>query len=55
VSVEVEDDGVGIGASSGEEGGMGLHILKYRASVIGGELRIRSTERGTAVSCRVAR
>ena len=34
---------------------MGLHILKYRASVIGGELRIRSKDDGTTVTCRVAR
>ena len=33
-------------AGDREEGGMGLHILKYRASVIGGELRIRSPRLG---------
>ncbi len=55
VSVEVEDDGVGIPANAGEDNGMGLHILKYRASVLGGELRIRSMGGGTTVTCRVAR
>ncbi|MDP3179788.1 MAG: substrate-binding domain-containing protein, partial [Spirochaetaceae bacterium] len=54
-TVEVGDDGVGLPAYGGEEGGMGLHILKYRANVIGGELRIRSNEEGTTVSCRVPR
>jgi len=29
--------------------------MKYRASVIGAELRIRSKETGTTVACRVAR
>lgn len=60
VQVEVADDGVGLGGAA-EEGrrrtglGMGLRIMKYRASVIGGELRVRSRDRGCAVSCRVAR
>jgi signal transduction histidine kinase len=55
VTVEVRDDGVGMDDGAREEGGMGLHILKYRASVMGGELRIRSNGQGTAVTCRVAR
>ena len=55
IIVEVSDDGIGIPAEAGSDGGMGLQILKYRASVIGGELRIRSRERGTVVSCRVPR
>jgi DNA-binding LacI/PurR family transcriptional regulator/signal transduction histidine kinase len=55
VTAEVDDDGVGMPAGAKEEGGMGLHILRYRTGVIGGELRIRSTGEGTTVSCRVAR
>ncbi len=55
ITVEVSDDGIGIPPDIDENGGMGLQILKYRASVIGGELRIRSRERGTVVSCRVPR
>jgi signal transduction histidine kinase len=55
VSVEVSDDGVGIPPFAREESGMGLHILRYRASVIGGELRIRSHETGTTISCRIPR
>jgi signal transduction histidine kinase len=56
VSVEVSDDGVGIPSLAREEGGMGLHILKYRASVIGGELRIRSSkDNGTTITCRMPR
>ncbi len=55
VTVEVGDDGIGMPAGEREENGMGLHILRYRASVIGGELRIRSKDRGTTVTCRVAR
>lgn len=57
VQVEVSDDGVGISADGRRrnDGGMGLRIMKYRAGVIGGELRIRSKDGGCAVSCRVAR
>jgi signal transduction histidine kinase/DNA-binding LacI/PurR family transcriptional regulator len=55
VTVEISDDGVGIPPETGGDGGMGLQILKYRASVIGGELRIRSRDKGTVVSCRVPR
>lgn len=55
VSVEVSDDGVGIPPLAREDSGMGLHILKYRASVIGGELRIRSRDTGTTITCRIPR
>ena len=55
VTAEISDDGVGMPSGDREDGGMGLHILKYRASVMGGELRIRSRDSGTTVTCRVAR
>jgi signal transduction histidine kinase/DNA-binding LacI/PurR family transcriptional regulator len=56
VTAEVSDDGVGIPTvARDEDGGMGLHILKYRASVIGGELRIRSFDTGTTITCRIPR
>jgi DNA-binding LacI/PurR family transcriptional regulator/signal transduction histidine kinase len=57
VLVEVADDGRGLpAAAQRRSGGMGLRIMKYRASVIGGEFRVRSsTAGGSAVSCRVAR
>jgi signal transduction histidine kinase len=56
ISVEVSDDGIGIPTLTREDGGMGLHILKYRASVIGGELRIRSSrDNGTTITCRIPR
>lgn len=55
VTAEISDDGIGMPSGDHDDGGMGLHILKYRASVIGGELRIRSKDDGTTVTCRVAR
>jgi two-component system CheB/CheR fusion protein len=55
VTAEVSDDGIGIPPSAREDNGMGLHILKYRAGVIGAELRIRSRDSGTTVTCRVPR
>jgi two-component system, LuxR family, sensor kinase FixL len=51
----VIDDGVGFvpGISSG---GMGLHIMRYRAAMIGATLLIESRpEGGTAVSCVISR
>ena len=32
---------------------MGLHIMDYRARLIGGSLHFRSDRHGTIVSCRV--
>lgn len=45
----VTDDGVGLPASAGRKGeGMGLHIMRYRASVLGADLHFRRAHpRGT--------
>jgi len=55
VTVEVTDNGKGMDTAGKSECGMGLMILKYRANVIDGKLRIKSDDTGTVVSCRVAR
>jgi DNA-binding LacI/PurR family transcriptional regulator/signal transduction histidine kinase len=55
VTAEVSDDGIGIPPLARGDGGMGLHILKYRAGVIGGELRIRTRAGGTTITCRTPR
>jgi PAS domain S-box-containing protein len=48
----VRDDGSGITAGDASRQGMGLHIMRYRAGMIGGMLEIvRSGERGTLVTC----
>jgi PAS domain S-box-containing protein len=48
----VEDDGTGILKPREHAQGMGLHIMNYRASMIGGTLDVRPGRvRGTAVTC----
>ena len=48
----VIDDGLGIGEDRQNSQGMGLNIMSYRSSMIGGRLEVkRSGARGTIVSC----
>ena len=50
----VEDNGCGIADQLPEEGGMGLAVMEYRATTIGGTLRVvRLGEHGTRVTCSV--
>jgi PAS domain S-box-containing protein len=52
LSVEIRDDGVGIPALLDTTKGMGLHLMKYRASLINGDLAIsRIPSGGTSVHC----
>ncbi len=55
IQIEVADNGVGMPQGKSQGLGMGLGIMKYRSSVIGGELRINSRNPGTSVSCRIVR
>jgi PAS domain S-box-containing protein len=48
----IKDDGKGIADNAVNTQGMGLHIMKYRAGVIGGTLEVRpDVVQGTIVSC----
>jgi signal transduction histidine kinase len=48
----IKDDGRGIAESPASLRGMGLHIMNYRAGMIGGTLEVRrDTTRGTVVTC----
>jgi len=48
----VRDDGVGISPLPSNHCGMGLHIMKYRAGMIGGALELRRDSlNGTIVTC----
>ncbi|MGC2197923.1 MAG: PAS domain S-box protein [Terriglobales bacterium] len=49
----IKDDGVGIERPLAPRLGVGLHIMGYRAGMIGGNLEVRRDQpRGTAVICR---
>jgi PAS domain S-box-containing protein len=49
----IKDDGVGIERSPAPHSGVGLHIMNYRAGMIGGNLEVhREQPRGTAIVCR---
>src|SRR5262249_32451273 len=53
--LEVKDDGKGLGNRQSKKGGLGLHIMEYRARLIGGSVRWDSNNTGTVVSCRMPR
>ncbi|MGA2663134.1 MAG: PAS domain-containing protein [Verrucomicrobiota bacterium] len=53
IVLEVRDDGRGLGPSPARHSGMGLHIMDYRARLIGGSLQLESGPNGTVVTCRV--
>jgi PAS domain S-box-containing protein len=51
-ALTIEDDGVGFPAIAASDSGMGLHIMRYRASMIGGTLQVeRADHGGTRISC----
>jgi signal transduction histidine kinase len=51
--LSIADDGVGLPEGFGNQGGLGMQIMRYRASVIGGTLELqRGSDGGTVVSCR---
>jgi len=49
----IKDDGVGIARPLAPHTGVGLHIMNYRAGMIGGNLEVRrELPRGSVVTCR---
>jgi PAS domain S-box-containing protein len=51
-TLAIKDDGKGIAENPFRTQGMGLHIMNYRAGMIGGALEVRpDTPRGTVVTC----
>ena len=56
VCLTVADDGCGMPCSAPTGPGIGVHVMRYRASVIGAELAIRARKGGgTEVVCRLPR
>ena len=54
-TLTIHDNGVGIAAARGETPGMGLHIMEYRASLIGATLDVGpDAGGGTLVRCRLS-
>ncbi|HLK69406.1 MAG TPA: PAS domain S-box protein [Bryobacteraceae bacterium] len=56
VVMTVRDNGIGLAQNSGASGkkGMGLHIMNYRAKMIGAELKVeRGPKGGTVVACQL--
>lgn len=52
ITLAVEDNGIGLPATPGAGGGMGLRIMQYRADLIGAVLRIERPEGGgTRIVC----
>ncbi len=53
ITLTVENNGIGFAVDSAEDKGMGLRIMKYRSSVIGALLDIKSNtkDHGTVVTC----
>jgi PAS domain S-box-containing protein len=48
----VQDDGYGIADIASQNRGMGLHLMNYRARIVGGSLEVeRVATRGTLVTC----
>jgi nitrate/nitrite-specific signal transduction histidine kinase len=48
----ITDDGKGVADNPANTEGMGLHIMNYRAGMIGGVLEVRpGSTRGTVVTC----
>jgi two-component system CheB/CheR fusion protein len=54
--LQIADDGVGLGSAPASRPGLGLRLMEYRASLIGGTLRIRPQDgAGTMVICTLSR
>jgi PAS domain S-box-containing protein len=54
VTLRIKDDGVGMPKIVRPHNGIGLRIMQYRASIIGGALAVqRAPEGGTSVTCSV--
>lgn len=51
--LSVRDDGVGWDGETPDEEGLGLHLIRYRASLIGASLDLTTRNGETVVGCRL--
>jgi signal transduction histidine kinase len=52
ICVSVADDGKGLTAKPRRKKGLGLHMMRYRANALGGELKVeRRPSGGTEIIC----
>ena len=52
LNIEIEDDGTGFDLEKEKGKGMGLSLMKYRADIIGCELKVKEGDQcGTVVTC----
>lgn len=55
LTLEVSDDGIGLGSSRNPERGIGLQIMRYRANLVGARLEFISHDGGgTRICCRAS-
>ena len=56
IRLQVRDEGIGFDPDASDGSGMGVHIMEYRARIIGGTLEIKSNlGAGTVVTCTIPR
>jgi PAS domain S-box-containing protein len=56
IRLQIRDDGIGFEEDDITDAGMGVHIMNYRARIIGGTLDLNSTlGEGTVVTCTLSR
>ena len=53
VLLEIRDNGKGLPLDEPAQSGMGLQIMKYRASMIDADFELKSSPEGTIVTCRL--
>jgi len=51
ITLRIEDDGMGMQEPQANHPGMGLRIMRHRATMMGGSFRVERMARGTAVAC----
>jgi signal transduction histidine kinase len=55
INLVVRDDGKWSNQKATRRSGMGMHIMQYRAQLIGGNWRCEGGASGTVISCHVPR